>query len=172
MNEGIKYDSGKAKIGEMLVSFKRSLLEVCKVYEFGFNKYGKDNFKNVENGYTRYTNAMIRHLLKEDSEVYDEETELLHASHCAWNALARLEMLLKQREQDAAEAREEQEINNAKAEQMPQVAENKLEKIKDLLETCNSNSPEACLSCEYLEDCPGAGNIDRIILQIIEGNDD
>ena len=55
MNEGIKYDSGKAKIGEMLVSFKRSLLEVCKVYEFGFNKYGKDNFKNVENGYTRYT---------------------------------------------------------------------------------------------------------------------
>ena len=172
MNEGIKYDSGKAKIGEMLVSFKRSLLEVCKVYEFGFNKYGKDNFKNVENGYTRYTNAMIRHLLKEDSEVYDEETELLHASHCAWNALARLEMLLKQREQEAAEAIEEQEINNAKAEQMPQVAENKLEKIKDLLETCNSNSPEACLSCEYLEDCPGAGNIDRIILQIIEGNDD
>ena len=172
MNEGIKYDSGKAKIGEMLVSFKRSLLEVCKVYEFGFNKYGKDNFKNVENGYTRYTNAMIRHLLKEDSEVYDEETELLHASHCAWNALARLEMLLKQREQEAAEAIEEQEINNVKAEQKPQVAENKLEKIKDLLETCNSNSPEACLSCEYLEDCPGAGNIDRIILQIIEGNDD
>ena len=31
MNEGIKYDNGKAKIGEMLVSFKRSLLEVCKV---------------------------------------------------------------------------------------------------------------------------------------------
>lgn len=168
MNEGIKYDSGKAKIGEMLVSFKRSLLEVCKVYEFGFNKYGKDNFKNVENGYTRYTNAMIRHLLKEDSEVYDEETELLHASHCAWNALARLEMLLKQREQDAAEVIEEQKTNNAKAEQMPQVAEKKLKKIKDLLETCNSNLPEACLSCEYLEDCPGAENIDRIILQIIE----
>lgn len=104
MNEGIKYDSGKAKIGEMLVSFKKSLLEVCKVYEFGFNKYGKDNFKNVENGYTRYTNAMIRHLLKEDSEIYDEETELLHASHCAWNALARLEMLLKQKEQGATEA--------------------------------------------------------------------
>ena len=168
MNEGIKYDSGKAKIGEMLVSFKRSLLEVCKVYEFGFNKYGKDNFKNVENGYTRYTNAMIRHLLKEDSEVYDEETELLHASHCAWNALARLEMLLKQREQEAAEAIEEQETNNAIAEQKPQVAENKLKKIKDLLETCNSNSPEACSSCEYLEDCPGAGNIDRIVLKIIE----
>ena len=54
---------------------------------------------------------MIRHLLKEDSEVYDEETELLHASHCAWNALARLEMLLKQREQDAAEVFLEAEGN-------------------------------------------------------------
>lgn len=168
MNEGIKYDSGKAKIGEMLVSFKRSLLEVCKVYEFGFNKYGKDNFKNVEKGYTRYTNAMIRHLLKEDSEVYDEETELLHASHCAWNALARLEMLLKQREPEATEAIEEQETNNATVKEMPQVAKNKLKKIKELLETCNSNSPDACLSCEYLEDCRGVENIGRIILQIIE----
>lgn len=168
MNEGIKYDSGKAKIGEMLVSFKRSLLEVCKVYEFGFNKYGKDNFKNVENGYTRYTNAMIRHLLKEDSEVYDEETELLHASHCAWNALARLEMLLKQREQEATEAIEEQEIKNVTAEQVSQVAEDKLEKIKNLLETCNANSPSDCVACEYFKDCLDVENIDKVILKIIE----
>ena len=164
MNEGIKYDSGKAKIGEMLVSFKRSLLEVCKVYEFGFNKYGKDNFKNVENGYTRYTNAMIPHLLKEDSEVYDEETELLHASHCAWNALARLEMLLKQREQEAAEVIEEQEINNAKAEQKPQVAENKLEKIKNILNACKREYK--CEFCDYFEDCSSC--CDDLVLKIIE----
>lgn len=162
MNEGIKYDSGKVKIGEMFVSFKRSLLEVCKVYEFGFNKYGKDNFKNVENGYTRYTNAMIRHLLKEDSEIYDEETELLHASHCAWNALARLEMLLKQREQEATEAIEEQETNNATVEQ------NKLEKIKDILKTCKEEYN--CEVCKYSKDCT-IGCKD-LILRIIEHDND
>lgn len=170
MNEGIKYDSGKAKIDEMFVSFKNSLLEVCKVYEFGFNKYGKDNFKNVENGYTRYTNAMIRHLLKEDSEVYDEETELLHASHCAWNALARLEMLLKQREN------EEQKIDDAIDLGLRQsknfitdvTNKNKLETIKDILKSCKDD--RHCADCKYVNACKTG--CDDLILKLIEGDND
>ena len=73
-------------------------------------------------------------------------------------------MLLKQREQEAAEVIEEQEINNAKAEQMPQVAENKLKKIKNILNTCKREYK--CEFCDYFEDC--ASCCDDLVLKIIE----
>jgi hypothetical protein len=39
---------------------------------------------------------MYRHLLAENDTMHDEATELLHAAHVAWNALARLEILLRE----------------------------------------------------------------------------
>jgi hypothetical protein len=51
---------------------------------------------DVENGINRYTDAMLRHMLEEFSgHDHDEETELLHAAHTAWNALAILELKLR-----------------------------------------------------------------------------
>lgn len=94
--KGIKYDSGKPRIGEMIEDFGPELLEVCKVWEFGANKYGKSNWKEVENGKCRYTNAMQRHYLKEKEEGLDKETKLHHAIHVAWNALARLHFILEE----------------------------------------------------------------------------
>lgn len=91
---GIKYDHGKRAIAECIVDFQEPLLEVCKVWEFGKGKYGKSNWKQVEGGYDRYSNALLRHMLKEETEVTDPETGILHASHVAWNALARLQFLL------------------------------------------------------------------------------
>ena len=41
-----------------------------------------------------YTDALYRHLLAESPD--DPDTGLLHAAHAAWNALARLELLLKE----------------------------------------------------------------------------
>jgi len=40
---------------------------------------------------------MYRHLLKEHiGEQRDKDTQLLHAAHAAWNALARLELMLRE----------------------------------------------------------------------------
>ena len=87
---GLKYDDGKPRIGEMLMDFAQPLLQICKVWEFGAKKYKKSNWKKVENGWNRYTNAMSRHQLLEEEEYYDQETGLPHAVHVAWNAMARL----------------------------------------------------------------------------------
>ena len=97
---GLKYDTGKSRIGEMIKDFEFPLLEVCKVWEFGANKYAKSNWKLVSNAEERYTNAMIRHLLAEETEVTDPETKLHHAIHVAWNALTRLQFILSKETTD------------------------------------------------------------------------
>lgn len=98
--QGKKYDSGKPKLGMVFKYFSGALTEVAKCGTYGCAKYGGGkfwdyNWHRVENGYERYTDAMLRHMAAEDTEVYDKETELLHATHVAWNALARLEKLLQ-----------------------------------------------------------------------------
>ena len=97
IKEGVKHDNGKPLIGDMIVDYKVQLLELCKVFEHGTKTYGLGNWKQVENGEERFTNAMIRHLLRED-EVYDEETGLLHAAQVFFNAGARLYFILKRME--------------------------------------------------------------------------
>ena len=95
MDEGTKYDSGKPRIAEMVGDFKEPLLAICKVWEFGADKYEKSNWKKVDNAIDRYTNAMMRHLLEEVDNPIDSESGLHHAIHVAWNALARLYFILQ-----------------------------------------------------------------------------
>lgn len=94
VKNGVKHDNGKPLIGDMIIDYKVQLLELCKVFEHGTKTYGLGNWKQVENGEERFTNAMIRHLLRED-EVYDEETGLLHAAQVFFNAGARLYFILE-----------------------------------------------------------------------------
>ncbi|MBR5304908.1 MAG: hypothetical protein IKU37_08810 [Candidatus Gastranaerophilales bacterium] len=96
--KGIKHDAGKPKIADMIFDYKVQLLELCKVFEYGTKTYGLGNWKELEDGKERFTNAMMRHFLSED-EVYDEETGLLHASQVFYNAGARLYYILKEMEQ-------------------------------------------------------------------------
>ena len=96
---GVKHDNGKPLIGDMIVDYKTQLLELCKVFEHGTETYGLGNWKQVENGEQRFTNAMIRHLLKEE-EVYDQETGLLHAAQVFFNAGARLYFILERLKKD------------------------------------------------------------------------
>lgn len=96
MSDGIKYDEGKPRLAEMLIDFRIPLTAVCRVWEFGANKYEKSNWKKVDNAIDRYTNAMLRHLIAEDSKMTDDESRCLHAAHVAWNALARLHFILTQ----------------------------------------------------------------------------
>ena len=96
MEEGIKYDSGKPRIAEMIIDFADPLVEVSKVWSFGANKYTKSNWKKVDNAIDRYTNAMLRHLIAEQDQLRDSESELIHAAHVAWNALARLHFIVQE----------------------------------------------------------------------------
>lgn len=98
--KGIKHDNGKPRLAEMIIDFKEPLQELCKVWEFGANKYSKSNWKLVDNGIDRYSNALLRHLVAEEDKLTDDESGLLHSAHIAFNALARMYFILKEREDE------------------------------------------------------------------------
>jgi hypothetical protein len=92
---GAKLDKGKPRAGLVLLGFARALKAVTEVGTFGAAKYSDNGWKQVPAGIDRYTDAMLRHLLAEGAgDVLDEDSGLLHAAHSAWNALARLELML------------------------------------------------------------------------------
>lgn len=64
--------------------------DLVKVYDKGAQKYEPDSWKQVENGYIRYKGALLRHLVKAETEDIDEETECYHLAQVAWNALTML----------------------------------------------------------------------------------
>lgn len=97
---GAKLDAGKVEVGLIFDDMPRALLAVAEIGTYGRHKYSKGGWKHVEDGIERYTNAMDRHRLKETIEGVDQETEMLHAAHLAWNALARLELMLREQESD------------------------------------------------------------------------
>ena len=94
----IKYDGGKPCAYRGAVSyFPRAIESVAAVSTFGANKYAWNGWQNVDNGFERYSDAMVRHLLREgQGEVLDLDSGLLHAAHVAWGALARLELMLRE----------------------------------------------------------------------------
>lgn len=93
---GVKFDSDKARLGLVLLGFSRALEHVGFVGTFGANKYTDDGWIYVVNGESRYTDAMLRHLLSEArGEEFDLDSGLYHAAHTAWNALARLDLKLR-----------------------------------------------------------------------------
>lgn len=92
---GAKLDAGKIRMNLIMSGFSRALVEVARVGTYGANKYTDNGWKAVDNGIERYTDAMYRHLMAENEEIRDRESDLLHAAHAAWNALARLELLLR-----------------------------------------------------------------------------
>ena len=92
---GAKLDAGKVRPDLILSGMPRALLAVADVGTFGANKYSENGWLSVPDGIKRYTAAMDRHRLKESIEPTDPDSELLHAAHLAWNALARLELMLR-----------------------------------------------------------------------------
>ena len=95
---GAKLDQDKPRTALVLGAFSKALLEVSKVGTFGANKYSDNGWKEVPNGIERYTSAMLRHYFAEQSEFLDPETNLSHAAAVAWNALARLSLILKEQQ--------------------------------------------------------------------------
>lgn len=91
---GAKMDEGKTLAG-VLSDFSHALMAVAEIGTFGANKYSRGGWQSVPDGVTRYTDALWRHLLKERHEAIDKDSDLKHAAHLAWNALARLELILR-----------------------------------------------------------------------------
>lgn len=96
----IKYDAGKACTYQGVVRyFPRAVNAVAEISTFGANKYAWAGWEKVDNGIARYSDAMVRHLFKEGAgEEIDPDSGLLHAAHLAWGALARLELILREKE--------------------------------------------------------------------------
>jgi hypothetical protein len=95
---GAKLDAGKVRANLVLRDFAGALMAVAKVGTFGANKYSDSGWINVPDGYDRYSDAMVRHYLMEEREACDKDSELWHQAHLAWNALARLELLIRAEE--------------------------------------------------------------------------
>lgn len=98
---GAKLDNGKNRLGLVLGAFANALQAVGQVGTHGATKYTDNGWTQVPNGIERYTDAMYRHQLKEATgEANDPDSKLHHAAHAAWNALARLELILRAQETD------------------------------------------------------------------------
>lgn len=98
MTTGIKHDQNKPRPTLVVKSMARALNAVIEIAERGADKYSEDNWLDLPDGFRRYTDAMLRHVMaemEEDGQHTDADSGLLHAAHAAWNALARLELLLR-----------------------------------------------------------------------------
>lgn len=101
---GSKLDAGKSCVWRGLFDyFPRACLAVSDVSTVGAKKYTWKGWEKVEDGINRYGDAQARHMLAEGIEgPWDngpKGTGCLHAAQTAWNAMARLELILREMEQ-------------------------------------------------------------------------
>jgi len=100
---GDKFDSEKPMLSILTRGCPRALMAVGQALTYGAEKYGESpdklNFLEVPNGFNRYSDAMIRHHLQESLEDLDE-SGLEHITLTAVNALFRLELYLRAKEND------------------------------------------------------------------------
>ena len=97
---GAKLDQGKNRLDLVLGEFSRALWEVGNVGTYGANKYTDRGWVSVPNGKERYGDALLRHyLLHRQGESRDPESECYHLAHLAWNALAILELALREKDE-------------------------------------------------------------------------
>lgn len=112
--KGIKLDAGKPLLNKGLFSqFPAALEAVARVSQFGAEKYTWGGWKTVPDGKSRYTEALLRHLMAEQKELNDRESGLAHLAHAAWNALAILELSLYL-DEDTQERAENRSIPTAR----------------------------------------------------------
>lgn len=114
---GIKLDEGKPKVmAHFLMEFPNAIRQVATHAERTVNDPGhvRYGWKTVQDGFRRYSEALARHILEtpESALVVDDSTihpaamaQLVEsATVVAWNAMARLELLLKSQSSDGVAA--------------------------------------------------------------------
>ncbi len=105
---GAKLDAGKSPVFRGIIQyFPRALMAVANLSLYGANKYSWAGWREVSDGIGRYGDAIGRHAVKEAIEgLWDKEVlndpkypaNVLHPTAVAWNALARLELILEEME--------------------------------------------------------------------------
>ena len=82
---GKKYDNGKLQMSLIDPIF---IEELAEVLTFGANKYGPNNWQEVEEAPRRYKDALLRHIVAYlKGEVLDQESGLDHLAHAACNVM-------------------------------------------------------------------------------------
>jgi hypothetical protein len=97
---GSKLDAGKAPVMRGVIRyFPRALEVIARISEKGAKKYSWKGWESVPGGQERYADARGRHELAIGrGEVYDTSpggTGELHLGQVSWNALAELELYLR-----------------------------------------------------------------------------
>lgn len=92
---GAKLDHGKINTS-LLKRFGMALMAVSDLATLGAIRYSRDGWAEVEGGVSRYEDAMIGHYLREAFETHDPDMNMRHEVSVAWNALARLQLLIEQ----------------------------------------------------------------------------
>jgi len=93
--QGAKLDAGKT-MASLLEDFSLALMAIAKVGTYGAEKYSPQSWQHVKDGIRRYKDAGWRHKLNGRYEELDSDSGLPHAWHEAWNALAVLELKLRE----------------------------------------------------------------------------
>jgi hypothetical protein len=87
---GSKHDCGKPLMGSVPPN---ALLAVAKVLTFGAEKYGRDNWRQVENAETRYLDAALRYInAYQRGERADPESGESHLTHAVCSLMFMLEL--------------------------------------------------------------------------------
>lgn len=97
---GMRFNDSKPPVWRGFINyFPRAMEAVSKVSGFGAKKYDWNNWQQLEDGATNCTDSLVRHLINEaKGRTFDVDSEELEAAHAAWNAMARLEFICKERE--------------------------------------------------------------------------
>ena len=81
--EGLKFDTGKLQYS--LIP-PETLSALAEVLSYGARKYAPNNWQLVQDGETRYLDALMRHLEAfRAGETHDHESNLHHLAHCLCN---------------------------------------------------------------------------------------
>lgn len=103
---GAKLDAGKVRPSLIIEGMARAIFAVSEVATFGAAKYTPGGWVLVDNGRERYADAGYRHVLKRAmGEQRDPDSRLEHIAHEAWNALAKLDLAIREQEAEVKVAR-------------------------------------------------------------------
>lgn len=96
---GAKADAGKLRPSLIFRDMARALEKVVEIGTAGAAKYTDGGWLQVPKAGERYEDADLRHMLKRfKGEDLDSDSHSLHLAHEAWNALAKLELHLRELE--------------------------------------------------------------------------
>ena len=98
---GAKLDSGKSPVWQgVLDYFPRAVKAVADVSMAGASKYKWKGWETVPNGISRYRDALARHQVDESIDGRFDRDGFRHLAQQAWNALAALELVLREEEKE------------------------------------------------------------------------